>query len=156
MPRAFNFRERVVGFPEHSTLGNTKSSSNVRVMVGFRFSFFFTFSIYYIEVTPLGDICDRISHNRASTHTKSNLRFYQKWIAGLIHYHIPHCTSFRTGKSGFCGSFLPTLSKPRVIIFLFYYFYFPKMCSLSLRINAHMKHAYKMFYNMIDYGITDW
>ena len=59
-------------------------------------------------------ICDRISHNKASTHTKSNLRFYQKWIAGLIHYHIPHCTSFRTGKSGFCGSFLPTLSKPRV------------------------------------------
>ena len=31
-------------------------------------------------------ICDRISHNKASTHTKSNLRFYQKWIAGLIHY----------------------------------------------------------------------
>ena len=59
-------------------------------------------------------ICDRISHNKASTHTKSNLRFYQKWIAGLIHYHIPHCTSFRTGKSGFCGSFLPTLLKPRV------------------------------------------
>ena len=27
---------------------------------------------------------------RASSHTKSNLRFYQKWIAGLIHYHIPH------------------------------------------------------------------
>ena len=59
-------------------------------------------------------ICDRISHNKASTHTKSNLRFYQKWIAGLIHYHIPHCTSFRIGKSGFCGSFLPTLSKPRM------------------------------------------
>ena len=39
---------------------------------------------------------------------------------------------------------------------LFLFFYFPKMCSLSLRINAHMKHAYKMFYNMIDYGITDW
>ena len=36
------------------------------------------------------------------------------------------------------------------------FIYFPKMCSLSLRINAHMKHAYKMFYNMIDYGITDW
>ena len=30
-------------------------------------------------------ICDRISHNKASTHTKSNLRFYQKWNAGLIH-----------------------------------------------------------------------
>ena len=45
-------------------------------------------------------------------HTKSNLRFYQKWIAGLIHYHISHCTSFSTGKSGFCSSFLPTLSKP--------------------------------------------
>ena len=59
-------------------------------------------------------ICDRISHNKASTHTKSNLRFYQKWIAGLIHYHISHCTSFSTGKSGFCSSFLPTLSKPRV------------------------------------------
>ena len=28
------------------------------------------------------NICDRISHNKASTHTKSNLRFYQKWIAG--------------------------------------------------------------------------
>ena len=39
---------------------------------------------------------------------------------------------------------------------IIYLFYFPKMCSLSLRINAHMKHAYKMFYNMIDYGITDW
>ena len=59
-------------------------------------------------------ICDRISYNKASTHTKSNLRFYQKWIAGLIHYHISHCTSFSTGKSGFCSSFLPTLSKPRV------------------------------------------
>ena len=59
-------------------------------------------------------ICDWISYNKASTHTKSNLRFYQKWIAGLTHYHIPHCTSFRTGKSGFCSSFLPTLSKPRV------------------------------------------
>ena len=59
-------------------------------------------------------ICDRISYNQASTHTKSNLGFYQKWIAGLIHYHIPHCASFRTGKSGFCSSFLPTLSKPRV------------------------------------------
>ena len=59
-------------------------------------------------------ICDRISHNQASTHTKSNLRFYQKWIASLIHYHIPNCSSFRTGKSGFCSSFLPTLSKPRV------------------------------------------
>ena len=59
-------------------------------------------------------ICDRISHNKASTHTKSNLRFYQKWIAGLIHYHISHCTSFSTDKSGFCSSFLPTLSKPRV------------------------------------------
>ena len=58
--------------------------------------------------------CDRISYNKASTHTKSNLRFYQKWIAGLIHYHISHCTSFSTGKSGFCSSFLPTLSKPRV------------------------------------------
>ena len=59
-------------------------------------------------------ICDRISHNKASTHTKSNLRFYQKWIADLIHYHISHCTSFSTDKSGFCSSFLPTLSKPRV------------------------------------------
>ena len=59
-------------------------------------------------------MCDRISHNKASTHTKSNLRFYQKWIAGLIHYHIPHCTSFKTGKSSFCSSFLLTLSKPRV------------------------------------------
>ena len=58
--------------------------------------------------------CDPISHNQASSHTKSNLRFYQKWIAGLIHYHIPHCASFRTGKSDFCSSFLPTLSKPRV------------------------------------------
>ena len=58
-------------------------------------------------------ICDRISHNKASTHTKSNLRFYQKWIAGLINYHISHCTSFSTDKSGFCSSFLPTLSKPR-------------------------------------------
>ena len=37
-------------------------------------------------------------------HTKSNLQFYQKWIAGLIHYHISHCTSFSTGKSGFCSS----------------------------------------------------
>ena len=47
------------------------------------------------------NICDRISYNKASTHTKSNLCFYQKWIAGLIHYHISHCTSFSTGKSGF-------------------------------------------------------
>ena len=39
---------------------------------------------------------------------------------------------------------------------VYLFIYFPKMCSLSLRINAHMKHAYKMFYNMIDYGITDW
>ena len=42
------------------------------------------------------------------------------------------------------------------LIIILFLFYFPKMCSLSLRINAHMKHAYKMFYNMIDYGITDW
>ena len=67
-----------------------------------------------LNISDFINKCDRISHNKASTHTKSNLRFYQKWIAGLIHYHIPHCTSFRTGKSGFCGSFLPTLSKPRV------------------------------------------
>ena len=64
-------------------------------------------------ITP-GIICDRISHNQASTHTKSNLRLYQTWIGSLIHYHIPHCAYFRTGKSGFRGSFLPTLSKPRV------------------------------------------
>ena len=38
----------------------------------------------------------------------------------------------------------------------FYLFIFQEMCSLSLRINVHMKHAYKMFYNVIDYGITDW
>ena len=30
--------------------------------------------------------------NPASTHTMSNLRFYQKWITSSIHYHIPfHC-----------------------------------------------------------------
>ena len=34
--------------------------------------------------------CDRISYNKASTHTKSNLRFYQKWIAGLIYTIIFH------------------------------------------------------------------
>ena len=43
-----------------------------------------------------------------------------------------------------------------IFYLLIFLFYFPKMCSLSLRINTHMKHAYKMFYNMIDYGITDW
>ena len=40
--------------------------------------------------------------------------------------------------------------------FIFILFIFQEMCGLILRINAHMKHAYKMFYNMIDYGITDW
>ena len=39
---------------------------------------------------------------------------------------------------------------------VYLFFIFQEMCSLSLRINAHMKHAYKMFYNVIDYGITDW
>ena len=37
---------------------------------------------------------------------------------------------------------------------MYYLFYFPKMCSLSLRIDAYTKHAYNMFYNMIDYGIS--
>ena len=68
-------------------------------------------SAYFMHAT---NNCDRISHNKASTHTKSNFRFYQKWIAGLTHYHISHCTSISTDKSGFCSSFLPTLSKPRV------------------------------------------
>ena len=71
------------------------------------------FLFHYIQ-THAYILCDRISQIQASTHTKSNLRFYQKWIAGLIHYHISHCTSFSTDKSGFCSSFLPTLSKPRV------------------------------------------
>ena len=33
-------------------------------------------------------ICDQICKNTASTHTKSNLRFYRKWIAGSTHHHI--------------------------------------------------------------------
>ena len=40
--------------------------------------------------------------------------------------------------------------------FIYFIFIFQEMCSLSLRISAHMKHAYKMFYNVIDYGSTDW
>jgi len=45
---------------------------------------------YLVAVyTTLYYICDRIWKNPASTHTISNLRFYQEWIAGSIHYHIP-------------------------------------------------------------------
>jgi len=38
----------------------------------------------------------RFEKNLASTHTIPNLWFYQKWIAGLIHYHIPLCALLKS------------------------------------------------------------
>ena len=60
--------------------------------------------------------CDRIWKNPASTHTKSNIWLYQKWIAGLILYHIPLCALLRNHKSGFCGSLSRTLSNALALL----------------------------------------
>jgi len=67
-----------------------------------------------MSVTTGFFICDWISHNPASTHTKSNLQFYQKWTAGPIHFHSAHCISLEDGRSAFCCSFFQTLWNPQV------------------------------------------
>ena len=43
------------------------------------------------------------------THTRSNLQFYQNWIAGSIHYHITLCALIRNQEFNFCGSLSLTL-----------------------------------------------
>ena len=60
--------------------------------------------MYVAHTYVTGFHITRLPHTQNQTYA-----FYQKWIAGLIHYHIPLCISFRTGKSGFCSSFLLTL-----------------------------------------------
>jgi len=60
-------------------------------------------------------ICDQIWRNPASTHTKSNLQFYQKWTASSMHLNSP-CTLYFLGGWQVCillQIFL-TLWKPRV------------------------------------------
>ena len=47
----FIFASESSRFPEHSTLGDAKSSSiSVRVRLGFSFGFFFTFGLLYYSV----------------------------------------------------------------------------------------------------------
>ena len=53
-------------------------------------------------------------------HPISNLQFYQKWIAGSIHYHIPLCALLQSHKSGLCDSFSQTSCKPEVVFWHHY------------------------------------
>jgi len=50
----------------------------------------------------------------ASTHTKSNLRFYQNWTAGPVHFNSAHCISLEDNRSAFCCTFFLILWKPQV------------------------------------------
>jgi len=60
-------------------------------------------------------ICEQISHNSASTHAKSNLKFYQKWtVVQCTSFHSAHCISLQDSRSAFCCSFFLTLWKPQV------------------------------------------
>jgi len=58
------------------------------------------------QQTVLNNICDWISYNLASTHTKSSLQFYQKWI---VQFHSALYISLKNGWSTFCSSFFPDL-----------------------------------------------
>jgi len=70
---------------------------------------------YFGEVHKykVGMVVIWISHDPASMHIKSILRFCHKWTAGPIHFYSAHCISLEDNRSTFRCNFFLTLWKPR-------------------------------------------